>query len=223
MKNRAVLILFSFMAFVMVVSLACMGGSTPTQAPTPIVQSVKPTVKPTDAPPPPQATEAPQQPTNDNGNSNDAGRLKTFTDQNNLYTIQVPSDWVYEQVSGDNYYIDQLKSPDGLALVENIVYNDGVQFTGSQHGQFALDLLNRFYSNTGDVGDIRVTSDQIMNDSSERLEWTSKSGGYSGFSYFEVRKPALLNFLMITIEWSDSAKNQYFDILGTIIESYRIP
>lgn len=218
MKNKGFVILFSFAAFVMVVGLACMGGSRPAQAPTPIVQSVKPTEVP-----PQQATEPPQQPANDNGNSNDSGGLKTFTDQNNLYTIQVPSDWIYKQVTGDNYYIDQFKSPDELALVENIVYNDGVQFTGSQHGKFALDLLNRFYSNTGDVGDIRVTGDQIQPDGSERLEWYSKSGGYSGLSYFEVRKPSLLNFLMITIEWSDSAKDQYIDILSAIIESYSIP
>lgn len=217
MKNKGFVVLFSFVIFVMVVGLACMGGgTTPATAPTPISQAPKPTEEQ------PQPTEPPQQPSNDNGSS-DSGGLRTFTDQNNLYSIDVPSDWVYEQVSGDNYYIDQFKSPDGLALVENIVYNDGVQFTGSQHGKFALDLLNRFYSNTGDVGDIRVTGDQIQPDGSERLEWTSKSGNYSGFSYFEVRKPELLNFLMITIEWSDSAKDQYIDILSAIIESYRTP
>lgn len=218
MKNKNLVVIFSFAAFVMVVGLACMGGTKTTVAPTPIVQSVKPTeVPPQPTEPPQQATEPSPQPTSDSGG------LKTFTDQNNLYRIDVPSDWVYNQVSGDNYYIDQFKSPDGLALVENIVYNDGVLFTGSQHGQFALDLLNRFYSNTGNVGDIRVTSDQIQPDGSERLEWTSKSGGYSGYSYFEVRKPELLNFLMITIEWSNSAKSQYLDILSAIIESYRIP
>ena len=214
MKNKGLLVLFSFAAFVMIVGLACMGSSTPAQAPTPISQAPQATVAQ------PQPTEAPQQPSN---NSNDSGGLKTFTDQNNLYSIQVPSDWTYNQVTGDNYYIDQFKSPDELALVENIVYNDGEQFVGSQHGKFALDLLNRFYSNTGAVGDIRVTGDQIQPDGSERLEWTSKSGGYSGFSYFEVRKPALLNFLMITIEWSNSAEGQYLDLLSQIIQSYTIP
>ncbi|MBV6397423.1 MAG: hypothetical protein HFACDABA_03037 [Anaerolineales bacterium] len=215
MKNKGFLVLLSFVVFVMIVGLACMGSST-VQAPTPISQNPRPT----DAPP--QPTEPPQQPSN-NGGPDNSGGFKTFTDQNNLYSIQVPSDWTYEQVTGDHYYIDQFKSPDELALVENIVYNDGEQFTGSQHGKFALDLLNRFYSNTGAVGDIRVTGDQIQPDGSERLEWTSKAGGYSGFSYFEVRKPALLNFLMITIEWSDSAKDQYFDTLSQIIQSYTIP
>ena len=215
MKNKGIAILFSFVAFVMVVGLACHFGTAPAAAPTPIPQVVKPTQESA-----PQPTAEPQQPT---ATSSDSGGLKTFTDQNNLYTIQVPSDWVYEQVTGDNYYIDQFKSPDELALVENIVYNDGTQFTGSQNGKFALDLLNRFYSNTGAVGDIRVTGDQLQPDGSERLEWTSKSGNYSGFSYFEVRKPGRLYFLMITIEWLNSAESQYLQILSAIIESYSLP
>ena len=221
MKNKGFLVLFSFVVFVMMVGMACNFGRAPAAAaPTPISQAPKPT----EAPPQEQPTEPPQQPAdNSNGNSSDSGGLKLFVDQNGLYQIEVPSDWVYEQVSGDNYYIDQFKSPDGLALVENIVYNDGTQFTGSQHGKFALDLLNSFYSNTGAVGDIRVTGDQLQPDGSERLEWTSKSGGYSGFSYFEVRKHDLLNFLMITIEWSNSAEDQYIGILNAIIESYSIP
>ena len=71
------------------------------------------------------------------------------------------------------------------------------------------------------MGDIRVIGDQLQPDGSERLEWTSKSGGYSGYSYFEVRNKT--TFLMITIEWVDSEKDNYIDTLNQIIESYSIP
>lgn len=219
MKSKGFFVLFSLLAFLLMVSLACNFGADTPAAPTPITpnqqdQPTKPIQVPTQPPP---SIPSPTQP------SVSPGGLQTFTDQNNLYKIQLPSDWVYKQVTGDNYYIDQFKSPDGKALVENIVYNDGSPFSGSQHGKFALNLLNEFYSNTGEVGDIRVTGDQIQADGSERLEWTSKSGGYSGFSYFEVRKPDRLNFLMLTIEWMNSAKDQYIETLDAIIESYRIP
>jgi hypothetical protein len=213
MKSRGFVVLFSLMAFLLAVSLACnFGADTPT-APTPIQpnQPNQPILKPTDVPPTQQLSATPTQ----------AGGLKTFTDENNLYSIQVPSDWVYKQVTGDHYYIDQFKSPDEQALVENIRYDDGTPFTGSQNGRFALDLLNRFYSNTGETGDIRVSSDQLMPDGSERLEWTSKSGGYSGASYFEIRNKT--TFLMITIEWMNSAKDQYHATLNAVIESYRLP
>jgi hypothetical protein len=221
MKNKGFVILFSLMAFLLFVSLACgfSIGNTPA-APTPVPptrqsQPTQPIQKPTEAP----STQVVSNPTADQGNT--SGGLKTFTDQNNFYQIQVPGDWVYKQVTGDNYYIDQFTSPDEQALVENIAYDDGTPFTGRDNGKFALDLLNRFYSNTGAVGDIRVLGDQLQPDGSERLEWISKSGGYSGYSYFEIRDKT--TFLMITIDWVDSAKDVYLDTLNAIIESYSLP
>jgi hypothetical protein len=208
MKSKGFVMLFSFLAFVLAVGLACSGSASPA-APT----AVPPVSNPTEPPPTQvQPTQPPAEP---------AGGLTTFTDQNNLYEIQLPSDWVYKQVTGDNYYIDQFTAPDELALVENITYDDGTPFVGGQNGKFALGLLNRFYSNTGEVGDIRVLGDQLQPDGSERLEWVSKSGGYSGYSYFEVRNKT--TFLMITIEWVNSAEDQYIDTLNDVIKSYSIP
>ncbi len=222
MKTKGFVLFSSLMALSLVVGLACSFGSSNTPVPpTPIVANPNPQQpKPTE----PQANPQQPEPTQSGPTQPPAsGGWVTFTDQNNLYTVQVPDDWVYKQVTGDNYYIDQFKSPDEQALVENITYDDGTPFTGSQNGRFALDLLNRFYSNTSEVGDIRVSSDQLMPDGSERLEWTSKSGGYSGASYFEIRGSDHTTFLMITIEWVNSAQDQYLDLLNQVIESYRLP
>lgn len=225
MKQRSVSFFVGLLMFVGVVSMACnavtgapaepttLPVSSPTQAPVKPTQEIfKPTQeisKPTLAP----TAIASVPPSN--------GGLVTFVDQNNHYQMQVPSDWKHEQFSGENYYIDQFESPDEQALIENIAYDDGTPFTGSQNGQFALQLLNRFYSNTGQTGDIRVSDDTIMNDGSERLTWTSRSGGYSGISFFEIRNRT--TFLMITIEWMNSSKDQYFDLLSEVIESYVVP
>ena len=232
MKKNSLSIFQFLIGFILLVSLACSVAltdptatpvkPTDTAAPAPTAVVEKPTqqlvIPPTRQPVQPRpTTEAPPA---DNGGS---GGYTTFTDENNFYQIEVPSDWVYNHYVGDNYYIDQFKSPDEQALVENITYNNGEPFYGSSHGAFALDLLNTFYSFTGDVGDIRVTGDQIQPDGSERLEWLSKAGGYSGFTYFEVRGDDRTSFLMITIEWVDSAKDQYFDLLSEIISSYAVP
>jgi len=213
MKSRGFVILVSLLVFLLGVNLACsFSADTPAAVPTPTREVVIPTQS---NPNPPEATQPPPIEPNTQGGWHD------FTDENNLYTIRVPGNWGYKQERGDNYYIDLFKSPDEQALVESIVYDDGTPFTGGQNGKFALKLLNEFYSNTGDVGDIRVIGDQIQPDGSERLEWTSKSGGYSGYSYFEVRNKT--TFLMITIEWVDSVKDNYIDTLNQIIESYTIP
>jgi hypothetical protein len=222
MKPRNRFIFPVFMIGLLALSLACAALTGGKEEPTPTAtrpteQSAPPTK------PPPQVNNNSSSNTNSNNNSGSSNGWIIFTDQNNLYQIQAPEDWVYQQITGDHYYIDQFKSPDEKALVENIVYDEGAPFLGSQHGKFALELLNRFYSNTGEVGDIRVTGDQIQPDGSERLEWLSKSGGYSGFSYFEVRGADRTTFLMITIEWVNSAEDQYLEILNSIIESYSIP
>lgn len=206
--------LFWLLTLLLAASLACGSGSAGAPAITPIQQAQpkppiqKPEPSPVPQPPPTQ--------------SDSSGGWKTFTDENNLYQIRVPADWTYSHSTGDFYYIDHFKSPDEQALVENVVYDDGTTFDGGQKGRFALDLIYKFYSNTGTSVDIRITSDQLMDDGSERLVWESKSGGYSGASYFETRA-GRTTFLMFTIEWMNSAKDLYLDTLDTIVESYSIP
>jgi hypothetical protein len=221
---------FVFMILVMaVVSLACslFGGSGTPATEAPPVQAPpveQPSVQPSTQPAPTEESQPVQEETPQVSDTSDSG-FNTFTDQNSLYTIEVPSDWTYEQtVDTENnyYYIDTFTSPDGGAVIENIVYDDGERFTGSQKGKFALYLLNTFYSSTGKEGDIKVTDDSIQKDGSERLIWTSKGGGYSGISFLELRSNGT-TFLFFTVDWGDSVKDTYIDTLNYVIESYAIP
>lgn len=221
---------FVFILVVMaVVSLACLGGGG-TPAVVPVTEAPQ---QPQQVEPPPQPTETEEavqvvepvveEPTQTPEAG--SGGFVTFTDQNDLYTIEVPADWTYEQTvdtESNNYYIDTFTSPDGGAVIENIVYDDGTAFSGNQKSKFALYLLNVFYSSTGKEGDIRVTEDKIMKDGSERLIWTSKGGGYSGISFLEVRSNGT-TFLFFTVDWGNSVEDTYMDTLNYVIESYTIP
>lgn len=221
MKNAGIHRLFAFLLVFVLVSLACTGGQgTPTPVP-PQPQPQQP--QPQDPQPQQEPQQEPQQdpdplpsPT---AEQQATGGWITFTDENDYFQIDVPADWNYSHEIGDYYYIDQFKSPDEQALVENLVYDEGNAFTGNVNGKFALALLHTFYSNTGKEGDIRITDDNIQPDGSERLIWESRSGGYSGISYFEVRNKT--TFLMFTVEWINSAEDLYFDTLNSVIESYR--
>lgn len=206
MKYKGYVYLSAFVALILVVGLACMGGAATSQ----------PAAQPTDT----------SQPSNNSGNttSNTGGGYTTFTDQNKYYQIDVPSGWTHSQTTdkqNNYYYIDTFDSPDKNALIENIAYDDGKAFNGSDNGRFALYLLNTFYSKTGKEGDIRVSDDSIQQDGSERLTWTSKGGNYSGISYFEVRNNT--TFLMFTVEWGNDYKDQYFDTLDHVVSSYATP
>ena len=202
MKYRGFLPLFAFVILVLAVGLACGGATAPTQAP---------------APPQPAQTESA---------SSNSGGMQTFTDQNDYYHIQLPSDWKYEQTvdkEDDYYYIDTFTSPDEHALIENIVYDDGTAFTGSDKSRFALYLLNTFYSDTGKEGDIRVSDDSIQKDGSERLIWRSTGGKYSGTSFLETRGSARTTFLFFTVEYDNDFKDTYLDLLNDVIASYTVP
>ena len=184
------------------VGLACSSLSSTAEAPTAASA-------PTGAP----------QPTSSGGSASTV----TFTDQNKYFAIDVPADWAHTQdVDKQNnyWYWDVLTSPDGNAKIESVVYNDGTPWTGSQNGRMALTLLNQFYSNTGKEGDIKISSDSIQKDGSERLDWTSKGGNYSGESFFEVRNR--LAFLMFTIRWTNDSADQYQKALDDVVSSYRI-
>jgi hypothetical protein len=218
-------VFFPFLAllvFVISVGCLCTGltnkvteTATPVPSPTqaPVQQPTK--VPATEVP----ATEAPIS----NNNNNNSGGWTTFTDENGFYAIDVPSDWVYEHnVTDDNFvYIDTFTSPDGAAVVENIVYDDGKPFTGNDKANAALFFLNKWYSNTGREGDIRVSEDKIMPDGSERLTWTSKSGGYSGVSFLETRGKT--TFLFFTVNWGNDYYEQYSETVDAILGSYTIP
>ena len=211
--------LFFFMATLLAVSLACGGSAEPTANPTlPPV----PTNPPVDV----QATQVQlqQQPSN---------ARATFVDGNNLLAFDLPGDWTYENTdhgreiySDTQAYTDTFISPDGSAKVESLVMfaDAGVTVNNSTSQAVALDILNTYYSSTGtNNGDIRISSDQIMKDGSERFEWTSKGGGYSGISFFEVRGSDKRTWLMWTLIWDNSADQAVLDVLDNAITTYYVP
>lgn len=217
--------LFVFIALLLAVSLACNGGGTP----------VPPTAAPTNppAPTPTKASAQPQPPAstplsnpptgNDNSNNPPSSDLVTFTDKNGLMAIDLPGDWTYESGEETDYYYDTFTSPDGSAIMENLVYNDGTAFVANQNGKFALYLLHNFYSATKKEGDIRVTGDSLQSDGSERLTWESKSGGYSGVSFFELRGSDKRTFMMLTAYWNNDVDQAVTDVINNAIGSYTIP
>ena len=208
--------LFGFIALMLAVSLACNGGNTPVAAPTS-------TKAPSVPNPPSNNGNPPANPPSNGSSVGNSSELVTFTDKNDLMAFELPGDWTYENGSSDNYYYDTFTSPDGTAKMESLVYNDGEPFVAGQNGKFALGLLHNIYSNTGKEGDIRISEDSIQSDGSERLTWESKSGGYSGVSFFELRGSDNKTFLMLTAWWSNDTDQANIDAINAAIGSYRLP
>src|SRR5690349_5882023 len=114
MKQYRVLVAFA--ALLLMVGLACGAlGADPTQAPPPTKSG----------PSQPQAPSDPNDNNQGNQGNNGSSDIVTFTDQNNLLAFDLPGDWGYENVPGEDgtYYIDVFTSPDGQAKMESLVYD----------------------------------------------------------------------------------------------------
>lgn len=142
--------------------------------------------------------------------------IYTFYGPNDLFTIEVPTAWMYETQIDGNIIVDSFHAPDGHALIENIMYDDGSYYSAGDAGKAALRILNQFY--TKGAGDIKVSEDSIQKDGSERLTWTSQQGGYSGVTFFEVRNETSL--LIFSVLYDNPYEDTYLPVLDYTIESY---
>jgi hypothetical protein len=198
-------ILFAFAILLSVVGSSC-SQNIPAEAPTAIAPTLAISIAVT------QPVDTPAAPVNG-----------TFVDKNNFLAFDLPGDWLHESGTQSEYYTDTFTSPDGSAKIESLIYSDGQPFEAEKNKEFALYLLNTYYSNTGKGGDINITADQPQADGSERFEWTSNGGGYSGVSLFELRGNDNTTFLMFTAKWTPATDPATVDVINKAIASFRIP
>jgi hypothetical protein len=116
---------------------------------------------------------------------------------------------------GPNVVVDTFYAPDRHAVIQNMSYDDGTLVTKAMAGAFALELLKTYYAT-----DIRITDDVVQPDGSERLTWHSRSGDYSGVSFFETRGTT---FLLFTTLYDNPFEDIYLDVLNYTISTYDIP
>jgi hypothetical protein len=138
-----------------------------------------------------------------------------FYGPDDLFVIEVPDSWTWELDEGEFAVVDTLSSPDEHAFIQNITFDDGVEVSKSDAGDFALELLNDYYAD-----DIKITDDDVQPDGSERLTWNSPSGDYSGISFFETRGTT---FLLFTALYDNPYEDIYLDTLDYAISTYDVP
>ena len=156
--------------------------------------------------------------------TSDGSGIITFVDKNNLLAFDLPGNWTHEEASSQRvYYSDTFISPDGSARIGSSIYNDGEPFDPSKNKEFALYLLNTYYSNSGKAGEIKIVTDQMLDNGLERFDWAAEDGSYSGVSLFELHGADLTAFLMFTAKWTSATDPATLDVINTAIASFRIP
>jgi hypothetical protein len=131
---------------------------------------------------------------------------------NGYFSIQIPSYWRINHVTGENSIVDTITSPDEQAIIQTIVYDDGQHMSRNIAGDLVLALLRENYTKS-----ITVLADETLADGREKLSWQSKNADYRGITTFETSTSTLF---MITVLWGNDPEQYYQDILKDIIDSY---
>jgi hypothetical protein len=138
-----------------------------------------------------------------------------FTEPNNLFILNVPSNWMYQYFIGENTIQNTFVSPDNHARIQNITYDDGSFVSPGQTDLIALELLQEIYAK-----DVRISEARTQPDLSIRWTWASKTGNIEGTTFYETRGTS---FLMLSL-LSDTEDKKVFDpLFNLIIESYQLP
>ncbi|MEW6239904.1 MAG: hypothetical protein AB1564_03750 [Chloroflexota bacterium] len=146
--------------------------------------------------------------------------IYTFTGPDDLFTIEVPSAWIYSQSAADAAAtIDTFIAPDGKAFIENVAIDDGTTRDPALARDAALAIINQRYSNG--ANDIAVSEEVPQDDGSIRLTWTSDGSGFYGQTFYEVRNSTTL--LLFTVSFDSTLSDVYLDVVNYTVSTYTTP
>ncbi len=118
----------------------------------------------------------------------------TVTNKDNLYTIDIPENWLTGHWSqeGLTYYIDNFQSPDKKSYIEVFLSDDERPFPKADETYiYALSVLERLYAKGVEMENRTVEKDGAR----EILIWNSQNLRF--ISIYEVRNQT--TFVMLTI------------------------
>jgi hypothetical protein len=125
--------------------------------------------------------------------SNSVDGWVTFTGKDNLYTVDIPKNWLTGHWSQDGlgYLIDNFQSPDSKSYFEVFISDDGRPFPEDDEKYiYALSVLERLYSKGVDV-----EKRTVEEGGREVSIWTSQNTRY--ISVYDVTNET--SFVMLTV------------------------
>ena len=139
----------------------------------------------------------------------------TFTGKDNLYTIDVPKNWLTGHWSQDglDYFIDNFQSSDSKSYFEVFVSDDGRPFPEvDEKYTYALSVLERLYSKG-----VKVEKRTEEENGREVVIWNSQNNRY--ISVYDVTNKT--SFMMLTI-FGYTAENESSNQTKEILENFKV-
>ncbi len=137
----------------------------------------------------------------------------TFTDEDNLYTIDIPKNWLTGHWSqeGLDYLVDNFQSSDSKSYLEVFISDDGRPFPeADEKYTYALSVLERLYSKG-----VKVEKRTVEENGKEVVIWNSQNNRY--ISVYDVTNET--SFVMLTI-FGYTSENESSKDTKEIIENF---
>lgn len=136
----------------------------------------------------------------------------------NDYFMDIPVGWELTDDQSAGVIRTRFVSPDGNAIIESSLLNPGETINLNFAADYALKLLDESYAKGSD--DIRVTSEvNLIHRKSEKITWVSRSGGYAGETYFEVRNQT--EVFVLTRAWNRLFEDIYAPVVNAAFLSFK--
>ena len=139
----------------------------------------------------------------------------TFTSKDNLYTIDIPKNWLTGHWSQDglDYFIDNFQSSDSKTYLEVFISDDGRPFPEvDEKYTYALSVLERLYSKG-----VKVEKRTVEENGKEVVIWNSQNNRY--ISVYDVTNET--SFVMLTI-FGYTSENESSKETKEIIENFKV-
>lgn len=144
----------------------------------------------------------------------------TFTHAEDHFSMDIPLGWQeFDSRPQENVVKTQFHAPDGNAVIDHVFLDLGEIVKMDFAVDYAFELLGTYVNGTDDI---KVTSEIILeNGKRERVTWVSRSGGYAGVAYIEVRNRTQV--LILSFTWNRLFDDIYAAVMESAAATYESP
>ena len=135
-----------------------------------------------------------------------------FAHPMNVFTLKIPTSWRYNREEFANFAIDRFYSPDGLAWIENLTYDDGNVIKPNQAFTITANLVWELFAK-----DLRISEMKPQPDGSTRWVWRSDRNNIQGTTFYELRGT---KFLMLSLITKKEVQEVIAPLFSLIIQNY---
>ncbi len=138
-----------------------------------------------------------------------------FQAPSKMYSLNLPTSWVYDSRQEADVRIDLFTSPDGQANIQVLVFSAGRQVGVDDLKDVALQLLKQHVQ-----PDLQLADTQLQASGSLRLTWVSPSTQSTGTTFADIRGS---NVILLSSSYVEEDRQIFEGLLNFMISSYKLP